>query len=428
MKVSSRSRSVVPPSPSLLRHQRRLRAAFQPLLLLGLGASASLQACGQQGSLVGGGDASAPDDATTDAGGDAADETATTLDATTDGGHHDAAADATTDARASDSATASDAGDGGSGDADDGAVLPMCEASAPYFRPDDSGARPCFYYVDYSCAPYQRFNGSCTISGNDCLGTCTLDGGFFGCEYAYPTCALNGQWLAEAGQPITVGCELCLGAGRRPAGLRKPRAPRTTTALGRHFARVAHVEAASVHAFERLAVELSAHGAPAALVAAARRSARDETRHARATARLAGRHGARVPGATVRRGGVRSLERVARENAVEGCVHETVGALWTAWQATHASDPEVRATMTRIAADEMRHAALAWAVAEWAHASLDDAGRTRVERARARAIARLRDAPGDAPDPNVARAVGLPSPREASALLSRLTEGLWRAA
>ena len=50
---------------------------------------------------------------------------------------------------------------------------------------------------------------------------------------------------------------------------------------------------------------------------------------------------------------------IARENAEEGCVRETFGALLAAHQAAYACDPEVREVMTRIAGDELRHAALA---------------------------------------------------------------------
>ncbi len=56
---------------------------------------------------------------------------------------------------------------------------------------------------------------------------------------------------------------------------------------GGFFARAAHDEAASVHAFLALAHELEAHNAPASLVARARTAASDELRHTRAIGRLA---------------------------------------------------------------------------------------------------------------------------------------------
>lgn len=51
------------------------------------------------------------------------------------------------------------------------------------------------------------------------------------------------------------------------------------------------------------------------------------------TRRLAARYGATAPRPRVERAPVRSLEDIAVENAVEGCVRETFGALVGAWQA-----------------------------------------------------------------------------------------------
>ena len=49
----------------------------------------------------------------------------------------------------------------------------------------------------------------------------------------------------------------------------------------------------------------------------------------------------------------------------EGCVGETVAALEAREALDHATDPEVRAALERIAADEQRHAELAWRVVSW---------------------------------------------------------------
>jgi hypothetical protein len=81
---------------------------------------------------------------------------------------------------------------------------------------------------------------------------------------------------------------------------------------------------------------------------------------------------------------------MARENAVEGCVNETFGALVAAWQAAHARDASRRRSFARIAADEARHAALSWAVARWAEGRLDSGARARVAAAAARAARALR--------------------------------------
>jgi hypothetical protein len=100
------------------------------------------------------------------------------------------------------------------------------------------------------------------------------------------------------------------------------------------------------------------------LARAARQSARDEIRHAAQMTSLARRYGAspvapRVAAPQRRRP---ALE-IAQENAVEGCVRETFGALLAWQQATSAQDPVFARVLRGIAADETRHAALAWEVA-----------------------------------------------------------------
>jgi hypothetical protein len=145
---------------------------------------------------------------------------------------------------------------------------------------------------------------------------------------------------------------------------------------------MARLEAASVFAFRELRVELRAHGAPRALVRAAERAARDETRHARATRALARRYGANVPPPVVERRPVRSLEAIALDNATEGCVRETFGALVAHHQAHTARDPVVSAAMKRIARDETRHAALAYDIDAWATQRLGRLARRRVDAAK----------------------------------------------
>jgi hypothetical protein len=194
--------------------------------------------------------------------------------------------------------------------------------------------------------------------------------------------------------------------------------------LGEYFATMAHLEAASVHAFERLREELAAHSAPASLLRVAGRSARDEVRHARITAQLAHRFGAQTEAPRVRTKAVRSLARVAHENAIEGCVRETFGAMVATWQATHAEDEGVRRAMGRIAVDETRHAALAWAIARWAEPRLDARARARIRKAQRAAIERLTADVAHALPTAARREAGIPSTAEARALLGTMAE-IW---
>jgi hypothetical protein len=82
---------------------------------------------------------------------------------------------------------------------------------------------------------------------------------------------------------------------------------------------------------------------------ASRRAARDEVRHARVMKKLARRAGGHVPGVQVQALHVRSLEEMALENVVEGCVRETFGAVVAMIQAERAGDARVRRAMRRIA-------------------------------------------------------------------------------
>src|SRR5262245_10013390 len=96
---------------------------------------------------------------------------------------------------------------------------------------------------------------------------------------------------------------------------------------------MAELEAASVRAFEVLAAELEQYGAPQRLSEAARAAATDEVRHAASTAEWARALGANVAQVAVPARGVRSLAAIALDNAVEGCVRETFGAVIGAYQA-----------------------------------------------------------------------------------------------
>jgi hypothetical protein len=218
------------------------------------------------------------------------------------------------------------------------------------------------------------------------------------------------------------------GTGRRPEGLRPCPPVRARRPAARFLARMAYLEAASVDAFLRLASELEGHGAPERLRSRALRAARDEVRHARVVTELANRAGARVPRRQVKERGARSLEAIALENAVEGCVHETFGAAVAMAQGETARQPPVRAAMRRIASDEARHAELSWAVAAWLDGRLTPGARARVKQAMARAGRALVDSTSRAPDPALVEELGLPTATQAHGIALALSAGLWEKA
>jgi rubrerythrin len=185
-------------------------------------------------------------------------------------------------------------------------------------------------------------------------------------------------------------------------------------------------EAASVHAFEQLRAELSWLRAPAELVVAAASSARDEERHARTITELARSRGAEPALKFVVQPRSSDIESTARHNAVEGCVRETYGALLAHWQATRAEDPELRAAFARIARDETRHAALAWAIARWADTRLPAKGQRRVAHAHRRAVRTLERELGREPHRDLVRQAGLPRAAQARSLLGAMVAPIRR--
>ena len=221
------------------------------------------------------------------------------------------------------------------------------------------------------------------------------------CRAICPSC--RGSWFcpvtAVQGGQVTVQC-IADATGRRPAGL--DRLGPTAT-----FAELARLETASIEAFRRLRRELAPRGAPRSLLRRCSRAARDEVRHARVTRALARRHGQPFEAPRIAPAAPRSLESLAVENAVEGCVRETFGALLAGLACDTHADATVRCLMARIVRDEERHGALAWAVAAWLEPRLSSGARQRVRAARDAAFAELIR---EFPPALVRAATGLPAP------------------
>ena len=243
------------------------------------------------------------------------------------------------------------------------------------------------------------------ISGTQCDSLCGTGSTWFSCKP-----------IEDAGASMIECQRNC--TGRRPAGL-VPSPPGRGTVLGVHFAEMARLETASVDAFHHLRCELVAHRAPRRLVKAVERAARDEIRHARMTRALARRYGGGVVAVRVEPRPMRGLEAIAAENAVEGCVREAFGALVAHWQAAAATDPVIRAAMARIARDETRHAALAFAVDGWLRGRLGCAARARLAAARNRALGELASAESE-PSAALRSKIGLPTRAQSRYLVDQL--------
>jgi hypothetical protein len=211
---------------------------------------------------------------------------------------------------------------------------------------------------------------------------------------------------------------------RRPPGYTNTLAK--TRELGEYFARLAELEEASSQAFHLLSAELTEHGAPAALVRATKRASREEARHVELVSGLARKHGATVTLPTIERAPPRDLEALAIDNAMEGCVRETYLSLVAARQAETAEDLTIRAALKSIARDESEHAALSWTLAGWLEPRMRGEARRRYSHGARIAIQALRSEAYAPYAEALRRITGLPSVRDALALIDSLDRTMWQ--
>lgn len=299
--------------------------------------------------------------------------------------------------------------------------------STPAPLPDFDGSfPPCEWQVPLPCS----VDTSQGIPQTECQQYCGPQA--FYCYPHDPSAIGGGDGGAESGWVLLCGaCAI----GRRPEGfaIADQQASAANDAcvpqrvVGQFFAMAAELEAASVFSFERLERELAAHGAPKSLQRRARRAAQDERRHARVTRVLAERFGGAPATPSEGPRDIRDLEAIALENAIEGCVRETFGALTATVQAERSSDRRVRAAMRRIAADETEHAALAWSVASWISTRLSPESQAEVRAAMQATIEALASDVSKTPPALLQDVCGLPSGREAAGLVDEMRAALWAA-
>lgn len=230
--------------------------------------------------------------------------------------------------------------------------------------------------------------------------------------------------VTRSGQVASIATGMAMPCvGRRPVGLVDfPRASANATPLGDYYASVAHLEGAAVLAFDNMERELKRFGAPLQLQLRARRARADEKRHYNQMAAHARREGAAVPCVEAPHAGERSLLAAALENAIEGCVRETWGALSAHYQASAAFEPEARQLWRDIACEESEHAELSLALHDWLmpQLSIDDQEIVEAAIRRARLQLHTELELGSAPHPSVVKYAGVPEPIRAAALFSEL--------
>jgi hypothetical protein len=215
-----------------------------------------------------------------------------------------------------------------------------------------------------------------------------------------------------------------LQCGRRPEGVQLTRSC-SGQQVGDYFAELAQLEEAAVSAFDVMRNELIAFDAPQELLRAAERAQDDERRHTQQMGDLARRYGTEPAHPTIAEALPRRLFDFALENAVEGCVRETLGAVHARYQSLRAQDPEVRTTLSGIAEDETRHAELSWAIHAWVQTQLSEDEREALRRAQQDAIATLRREAHSAQPTAVQQHAGSPDAVTALAMVDALEAQLW---
>lgn len=192
-----------------------------------------------------------------------------------------------------------------------------------------------------------------------------------------------------------------------------------------HLAEMAALEAAAVHAFRRLAAEMRVLGAPGWMVERAEEAAEDEVRHASMVGREARRHGGKLRAVEVGPMPLRPILEIALENAREGMVRETYGALSAYHHAHAASDPRLARLFARLAEDETRHSALSIEFGKFLETKLNPKERELVDRARLKAVDALYMELGTALADEVHDVLGWPRPEAARAMLRGAFPAVW---
>lgn len=240
----------------------------------------------------------------------------------------------------------------------------------------------------------------CRTPADECVADDQCEGG-----NCYPD--FEGAWLClwggcAIGRPLLVDDVACTAPQRCrsdwaacPTGLDQLH---EDPELAAHWAEVAALEHASVASFARFGAQLLALGAPPELLRASKRAALDEIEHARLAYGLASAYAGRAigPGQLELRGVsmTASWREVVGGLIEEACVGETLGVAEAMAAADSVQVPAVRQVLERIAADELRHAQLAWRCLAHLLREADDGDRAWAQALFERAIRAVAEASG----------------------------------
>jgi hypothetical protein len=265
----------------------------------------------------------------------------------------------------------------------------QCQSATCTTDADCGAGRLCTSAETLSCdgAPYLG-EFACQMPGDACRGRAD-------CTPAAENCVPGSSGRVCQGRPICGRPFLIDGEPRQasiveyPAGWIAQVAPSVAAlspvsraALADHWTHNGLMEHASVAAFARFTLELLALGAPASLVRAAQQALADEIAHAELCFGLVRVYAGRTiqPGPLTIQGALdrQSYADIVHRAIAEACIGETLAAVEAAEAREHASDPEVRAVLGRIAADEARHAELGFRFLRWVLATGTPAAREQL--------------------------------------------------
>jgi len=237
-------------------------------------------------------------------------------------------------------------------------------ADGDCMQPEDWGNDDQLYLGSWTDAAAGEW---CDIYGTPACGPVWDDGRCVFVMDAWWSCAVDGRPLLVDGAPCTAQpvdqawVPACTGLQPVPAELRE--------AVRQRWIRAGLMEHASVAAFARFSLQLTALGAPPELLAESAAAAADEVQHAKRCFAIASALGPPVGPGPLPAQALADLpvdpRTVLQTTFLEGCVGETVAAALARAGAESARDPQIARVLHGIAQDETRHAALAWRTVQW---------------------------------------------------------------
>ncbi len=240
---------------------------------------------------------------------------------------------------------------------------------------DDCDSGECAFIMGEGGCGVEAFS-TCRQAEDACRSYAECD-----MEEAFEGCVRTGRGLACVGLPIC-GRPLMLAGESRMADdtVRSDWATELypdvdglsvdeRLALTSWWRGIAALEHASVASFARFGLELMRYGAPADLLAQAQAGGADEVEHARLAYGLASAYADRPLGpGPLDLTGLQLSDSMADaviDLVQEACLGESLGAAEARAMAEDATDPVVQRVCEKIAAEESRHAVLAWRALQW---------------------------------------------------------------